>query len=115
MTDNHFNKFLDSDDPDSQYPETNYEDNGEQITDEANSIDPTDYKLSSVTNFPRFFHTECSLYEFSRRTVTFKYGEKYYRGKPVKEIDRNHYIFLIDTPSAGYKKINVADISVLLE
>lgn len=110
------NQFLDDDDELYQQMTEGCFDPDEEET--GSSEDSSfDYRLSQDTDLQKYLRTECELLEPERKTIKFKlYSDDVtYKGKPLKEIDPDHFIFAIEWPEKKLKKIDIMDISVFIE
>lgn len=83
--------------------------------DEVEESSDFEYKPSDDANLYRYFKSETSILEPDRKETKFLlYSDGVtYKGKVLKEIDRDHFIFLISSPINQLKKIDINDISLL--
>lgn len=110
------NKFTGEDESTYEF----YQGEDEEVVDDNNNPyddveDSSDFEYKpDQDNLYRYFKNELSIFEPDRKNIKFvKYGDKIqYTGKVLKEIDRDHFIFLIDKPVKKMMKIDINDISL---
>lgn len=109
VQDTRMDKFFDSVD-DSDYENTGKPDSDEMKLKKSRYI--------GEENKYRFFSQECERYEFTRTPITFRlYKDSTdYHGIVLKELDKSHFIFLLDDEKSDkgkkMKKIDISDISI---
>lgn len=93
------------------------EDDGSDEFDEDSDRSLKTSRFVGDANKYKFFQRECAMYEFSRTPVSFtsKKDGSDYKGIVLKELDKTHFVFLVDSESGNpkkMKKVDITDISV---
>lgn len=113
------NKFSGEDE--STYEFYQEQDDDNTVEEDDNNLyedveDSSDFEYKpDQENLYRYFKNEANILEPERTIIRFvKFSNKEtYTGKVLKEIDRDHFIFLIEKPEKKMMKIDINDISLI--